>query len=102
MYVRSTAFMTLIAVEAAMLANVRAVVLGGWAGLNFDALPAEPPSLREYAASKVHFVSTSVPHEWLFPKVSCAVHHGGARANFDSLCSRQCDPYGASRVVIML
>lgn len=64
------------AVEAAMGAGVRAVVLGGWAALSLDALPTGP--LREYAAANVLFYAGSLPHEWLFPRCAAAVHHGGA------------------------
>jgi len=64
------------AVEAAMGAGVRAVVLGGWAALSLDSLPAGP--LREYAAANVLFYAGSLPHEWLFPRCAAAVHHGGA------------------------
>jgi sterol 3beta-glucosyltransferase len=64
------------AVEAAMGAGVRAVVLGGWAALSLDSLPAGP--LREYAAANVLFYTGSLPHEWLFPRCAAAVHHGGA------------------------
>ena len=64
------------AVEAAMGAGVRAVVLGGWAALSLDSLPVGP--LREYAAANVLFYAGSLAHEWLFPRCAAAVHHGGA------------------------
>jgi UDP:flavonoid glycosyltransferase YjiC (YdhE family) len=44
----------------------RAVMLSGWAGLRADQLP---PSV---------LMVESVPHDWLFPRVSAVVHHGGA------------------------
>jgi len=78
MLVKSTSFMTELAVEAAMLAGVRAVVLSGWAQLSFEALPSEADKLREYASACVFFLRGSVPHEWLLPQCVCAVHHGGA------------------------
>ena len=64
------------AVEAAMAAGARAIVLGGWADISAASLP--PGALREYAAQRVLFCSGSLPHEWLFPQCACAVHHGGA------------------------
>ena len=44
----------------------RAIMLSGWAGLRADQLP---PSV---------VMVESVPHDWLFPRVSAVVHHGGA------------------------
>lgn len=51
--------------EAIRRANVRAVLLSGWGGL------------RARAGDDV-FVTDALPHEWLFPRVSAVVHHGGA------------------------
>ena len=65
------ATMALVA-EAVRRARVRAVVLSGWGGLE----PATHDSLFETAA---------VPHDWLFPRVSAAVHHGGAGTTGASL-----------------
>ena len=67
--------MAALAVGAAMQAGVRAVVLGGWARIGAEGLPAE---LRRYAAECVLFCADSLPHEWLLPQCSCAVIHGGA------------------------
>jgi UDP:flavonoid glycosyltransferase YjiC (YdhE family) len=47
-------------------AGVRAVLLAGWGGL-----PALPESSDVICAD-------AVPHDWLFPRVTAAVHHGGA------------------------
>lgn len=44
----------------------RAVLLGGWAGLGRGKLPARV------------FAVQSVPHDWLFPRVTAVIHHGGA------------------------
>jgi len=52
--------------EAIRLADVRAVFASGWGGMQHASLP-------EFV-----FPVESVPHEWLFPRVSAAVHHGGA------------------------
>ena len=74
----SSVFMTTLAVEAAMLANVRAVILSGWAKLGPEHLPADRTDLKEYATSgRVHFAGR-VPHGWLMPKCQSAVVHGGA------------------------
>ena len=67
--------MAALAVGAAMQAGVRAVVLGGWARIGAEGLPAP---LRRYAAEHVLFCADSLPHEWLLPQCSCAVIHGGA------------------------
>jgi UDP:flavonoid glycosyltransferase YjiC (YdhE family) len=56
-----------IAAEAARLSASRAIIGAGWAGLG-DSL----------AASKNLLVVDRVPHDWLFPRVSLAVHHCGA------------------------
>lgn len=64
------------AVEVAKGAGVRAVVLGGWANISSDSLPAG--ELQTYAKENMFFSSEALPHEWLFPQCSCCVHHGGA------------------------
>jgi len=48
------------------LAGVRAILASGWGGMKHSELP------------KSVFPVESVPHEWLFPRVAAAVHHGGA------------------------
>jgi sterol 3beta-glucosyltransferase len=52
--------------SAVRRARVRAVLLSGWGGL--ASLPA---------TDDVFFVD-SVPHDWLFPRVTAVVDHGGA------------------------
>ena len=54
-----------LATRAARLAGVRAVVASGWAGLQ------PKPSDDVY-------VIDEIPHDWVFPRVSAVVHHGGA------------------------
>ncbi|MFN4251628.1 glycosyltransferase [Deinococcus sp.] len=44
----------------------RAVLLSGWGGLSVTDVP------------DTVFVTDSVPHDWLFPRVAATVHHGGA------------------------
>jgi UDP:flavonoid glycosyltransferase YjiC (YdhE family) len=52
--------------KALALTKQRAVFLTGWNQFR-------PQSLPESI-----FAIESAPHEWLFPRVSCVVHHGGA------------------------
>lgn len=52
--------------EAVKLAGVRALVSKGWGGIG----GASPPDNI--------FLLENTPHDWLFPYVSCVVHHGGA------------------------
>jgi sterol 3beta-glucosyltransferase len=58
--------MTQLLLEAAQLAQVRTLLLAGW-GLNETG----------YLSEQVYAVR-SVPHDWLFPRCSAVVHHGGA------------------------
>jgi UDP:flavonoid glycosyltransferase YjiC (YdhE family) len=48
------------------LTNQRAILLSGWGGLQRTNLPASI------------FMIDSIPHSWLFPRMSAVVHHGGA------------------------
>ena len=52
--------------EAVEKAGVRALVSKGWGGLGDDNTPENVYMLE------------NTPHDWLFPKVSAVVHHGGA------------------------
>lgn len=54
--------------EAIRLANVRAVVSKGWSDLG-GSKAVIPPGV---------FMLGNCPHDWLFERVSCVVHHGGA------------------------
>lgn len=47
-------------------AGARAVLLAGWGGL------------RSLPDADDVFCAEALPHDWLFPRVSAAVHHGGA------------------------
>jgi len=53
-------------VSALEQANVRGILATGWGGLDVDALPDSVLAITE------------APHDWLFPRVSAVVHHGGA------------------------
>jgi UDP:flavonoid glycosyltransferase YjiC (YdhE family) len=48
------------------VAGRRVVFSPGWSDIDRSALPDN------------FFVARDVPHEWLFPRVSAAIHHGGA------------------------
>jgi sterol 3beta-glucosyltransferase len=55
-----------IAFEAVKKAGQRSVVASGWGGLKASEVPDDI------------FMINMVPHDWLFPRVSAVVHHGGA------------------------
>jgi UDP:flavonoid glycosyltransferase YjiC (YdhE family) len=63
---QDTGALTDIILEALEICGQRAVVLGGWTDLGGDDLPDSILKLD------------SVPHSYLFPRVSAVVHHGGA------------------------
>lgn len=53
-------------IEAIQRSGQRGVIASGWGGLRPADLPASIYLLKE------------APHEWLFPRMSAVVHHGGA------------------------
>ncbi|MEO3811535.1 glycosyltransferase [Sphaerisporangium sp. B11E5] len=55
-----------IVTEALRLAGVRAVLASGWGGIQAGDLP-----------DTVHRLDQA-PHDWLFPRMSVIVHHGGS------------------------
>ena len=57
---------TEILIDAIKQTNQRAVIQSGWSLLG-----------TQDATSNI-FCTEYVPHQWLFPKASCVVHHGGA------------------------
>jgi len=57
---------TAMVVDALDRAGLRAVLGLGWGGLE-----------HQSGVAHVHFVR-DVPHEWLFPRVSAVIHHGGS------------------------
>ncbi|CAJ1346605.1 unnamed protein product [Effrenium voratum] len=67
--------------RALVAANLRCVMVGGWAGLSPSQLDPEKTkdfgALKEYASNHV-FALEACPHDWLLPRCSGAVHHGGA------------------------
>lgn len=67
------AHITDIVLEAIKRTRQRAVLLTGWGNLGAGDLPDEIFAVEE------------APHDWLFPRVSSAVHHGGAGTTAASL-----------------
>lgn len=60
--------MTNLILDAVRKAGVRAIISRGWGDLATDGTKLPDGVL----------VVDNVPHDWLFPQVSCVVHHGGA------------------------
>lgn len=56
----------LLAIVLDALDGRRALLYGGWSGFGAGALPGNARGIGH------------VPHDWLFPRVRVAVHHGGA------------------------
>jgi UDP:flavonoid glycosyltransferase YjiC (YdhE family) len=48
----------------------KGVLVAGWSGIDSCEAMIEK-------AKDVLFITKSAPHDWLFPRVSCIVHHGG-------------------------
>ena len=59
--------LTQIVLDAVKATGVRAIIARGWGGI--DPTQSELPNTV--------LTVDSVPHDWLFPKVSAVVHHGG-------------------------
>ncbi|NES24757.1 MAG: glycosyltransferase family 1 protein [Symploca sp. SIO3E6] len=55
-----------ISLEALQATNQRGILATGWGGLQVSHLP------------ETIFKLDQAPHDWLFPRVSAVVHHGGA------------------------
>ena len=60
--------MTKLILDAVARCGQRALISKGWGDLG---------SRTATNSSRVHFLG-NVPHDWLFQRVSCVVHHGGA------------------------
>lgn len=65
--------LTQIVIEAVRQSGQRAVLLSGWAGIGGAALNEHIYKLD------------AAPHEWLYPRVAAAIHHGGAGTTAASL-----------------
>ena len=62
--------LTAIVLEAVRLAGVRAIISRGWSNLGGSEIAVPAPSNV--------FMLGDCPHDWLFTRVSCVIHHGGA------------------------
>jgi UDP:flavonoid glycosyltransferase YjiC (YdhE family) len=60
--------MTKMIFEAVKMVGTRALISKGWGGLGAD----------ELGIPEGCYMLGNCPHDWLFKKVSCVVHHGGA------------------------
>lgn len=65
--------LTRIVVEALDLADARGVLASGWGGLD-----------ETVRSARVHLLD-GAPHDWLFPRCSAVVHHGGAGTTHEGL-----------------
>ncbi|KAK4701576.1 hypothetical protein P7C70_g4653, partial [Phenoliferia sp. Uapishka_3] len=89
--------MTRIVTSAVVEAGVFAVIAKGWSSRAMpkaggkkgaeDELEGQRDDSRESDES-IHYVS-SIPHDWLFPRISAAVHHGGTGTSGASLRGAQ-------------
>ncbi|BGP37017.1 Sterol 3-beta-glucosyltransferase [Rhodotorula kratochvilovae] len=91
--------MTRVVVEAAERAGVYAIVAKGWSdrqagGKDDDGEPDEEQKRKQEETEQRHqalldkpfiFSVKSIPHDWLFPRIAAAVHHGGAGTTGASL-----------------
>jgi UDP:flavonoid glycosyltransferase YjiC (YdhE family) len=79
MICKSPEYMAEMVTRALQQSGERAIIQGGWAKLSMDVLRAatSDKALLDYATKNVLFAA-SAPHEWLFPRCACTVHHGGA------------------------
>ena len=64
-----------ITIETCRLSRCRAVLVAGWSDLQSNAECVD--LLSEPIHSGTIYVTKAVPHDWLFPRTSCIVHHCG-------------------------
>ncbi|GAX17546.1 hypothetical protein FisN_18Lh196 [Fistulifera solaris] len=81
---RSPEHMTEFAVRALQLVRKRGIILSGYANLGIQHI--NDADLLNYALDNILFVSEA-PHEWLFPRVSLTIHHGGSGTTASALRS---------------
>jgi len=63
---------------AALDAGMRVVIVAGWSGSAGPTRDALVPERHAHRAREDVLVVESAPHELLFPRCACVVHHGGA------------------------
>jgi UDP:flavonoid glycosyltransferase YjiC (YdhE family) len=66
MSIRNPEATTRLLIDAIQRSGQRAIIYRGWAGLHSADLPPQV------------YMIDSVPHDWLFPRMSAVIHHGGA------------------------
>lgn len=67
--------------EAVKAADVRAIVSKGWS----DRMSKKDENKKEEQPPECVYVVDSIPHDWLFPQIDIAMHHGGAGTTGASL-----------------
>lgn len=67
--------------EAVKAADVRAIVSKGWS----DRMSNKDGKKQEEQPPECVYVVDSIPHDWLFPQIDIAMHHGGAGTTGASL-----------------
>lgn len=72
--------LTLLIVKAVSQAGVRAIISHGWSDIG--AIDAGLPSTI--------YTIGNCPHDWIFRRVSCVVHHGGAGTTAAAMVSGKC------------
>ncbi len=68
--------MTALLVKGLALAGQRGIITAGWNELGQGA-----------ALPETVYAAQALPHDWLFPQVSVAVHHGGVGSTGAALCA---------------
>ncbi|KAJ7675882.1 glycosyltransferase family 1 protein [Mycena polygramma] len=68
-------------VKAVLRADVRAIISKGWSARMSSGLDKDP----EVEIPPECYQLDKVPHDWLFPQIDAAVHHGGAGTTGASL-----------------
>ena len=73
--------------EAVKQADVRAIIAKGWSGrMSHKDGDEEGEKVHDAVEPPEEcFVVDSIPHDWLFPKIDIALHHGGAGTTGASL-----------------
>lgn len=72
--VPDAAAMTRCVLQAVKKSGVCAILSKGWS----DRLSSDPSTPIDASISADVFQVSSVPHDWLFPQIDAACHHGGA------------------------
>lgn len=70
--------------EAIRKSDVRAIVAKGWSGRMIAKKESEGEANLPKVPEEAYIVD-SIPHEWLFPRIDIALHHGGAGTTGASL-----------------